>query len=169
MLLTRLSATLVAVVLLAGCGEERAQAPKIQTKADFIAAADKICVERDTRGRNLARQPRNDIGHLTGELAKAYDTAISKSEALALPPGAGRAGAQKYVRSLAAMRRPVQRMKSSAAALEAATDVAVLKRTGARLAMDVNTVQAVADLADQNARLYGMKRCGQQQALPPVT
>ncbi len=167
--LTRLSATLVAIVLLAGCGEERVKAPQIKTKADFIAAADKICLERDARSRNLAREPGNDVGRLTVDLAQAYETAISKSEALALPPGPDRAGAQKYVRSVASMRRPVQRMKTSAAALEAATDVPALKLTGARLAMDVNTVQAIADLADQNARVYGMKRCGQQQALPPVT
>ena len=41
-----------------------------------------------------------------------------------------------------------------------------IKKAGTELGRNVNTVQAISDLADQNAREYGMKRCGKQQQLP---
>jgi hypothetical protein len=163
----RLGAVLVAAVLLAGCGGgDKKDDSKIETKADFIAAADKICVARDTQSRRLARESGTDVGRLSRELAGAYEAAIKKVDALALPPGAARAGARKYVLSVKAMRRPVQRMKATASDVENATDVAKLKAAGAQLQINVNTVQALSDVADQNARVYGMKSCGQQQSLP---
>jgi len=70
------------------------------------------------------------------------------------------------VLSVTAMRRPVQRMKTTAADVEKADDVTKLKAAGAQLQINVNTVQALGDVADQNARTYGMKSCGQQQSLP---
>ena len=166
--MTRLGAILVAAVLLAGCGGGGGEDDdgKIETKADFIEAADKICLERDSRSRKLARDSSTDIGRLSRQLAEAYEDAIAKVEALALPPGAARAGAQKYVLSVTAMRRPVQRMKTTAADVEKADDVTQLKAASAQLQINVNTVQALGDVADQNARTYGMKSCGQQQSLP---
>jgi hypothetical protein len=165
---TRLGAILVAAALLAGCGGggDDGNGAKIETKADFIAAADKICVARDARSRDLTKEAGTDIGRLSRELAETYEDSIAKIEALALPPGAARAGAAKYVQSVSAMRKPVQRMKTSAADVEQADDVAELKAAGAQLQVNVNTVQAIGDVADQNARQYGMKSCGQQQALP---
>ncbi len=166
----RLGAVLVAAALLAGCGggggDDSSDDAKVETKADFIAAADKICVERDTRSRELAREQDTDVGRLSGRLADAYEDAIAKLEALELPAGAARAGARRYVQSVTAMRRPVQRMKATAAEVENADDVTELKAAGARLQINVNTVQALGDVADQNARAYGMKSCGKQQQLP---
>jgi hypothetical protein len=161
----RLSSILAAMIVLAGCGGGQ-DGPKIKSKADFIAAADRICVERDARGNKLARERGSDVGRLSGELADAYAAAIAKIEALDLPPGAARAGAAKYVKSVAAMRRPVQRMKLAAQKFAAAGSVAEIRKAGAQLQSNVNTVQAISDLADQNARTYGMKSCGQQQSLP---
>lgn len=161
----RLSPILVATIVLTGCGGGQ-DGPKITSKADFIAAADRICVERDARGNKLARERRSDLGRLTGELADAYAAAIAKVEALDLPPGAARAGAAKYVKSVTAMRRPVQRMKLAAPKFAAADSVAELRKAGVQLQGNVNTVQAIGDLADQNARTYGMKSCGRQQSLP---
>jgi hypothetical protein len=164
---TRLGAVLVAAVLLAGCGGgDKKDDSKIETKADFIAAADKICVARDARSRQLARESGTDVGRLSRQLAEAYADAITKVEALSLPAGSARPGAKKYVDSVTAMRRPVQRMKSTAADLEKADNVTDLKASGAQLQINVNTVQALSDVADQNARVYGMKSCGQQQSLP---
>lgn len=165
--LARLSAPLLAVVALGGCAGENKDGPaKVRTKADFIAAADRICFERDRRSRQLVREPDNNVGRLSVGLATAYAIAISKIEALALPPGADRAGAEKYVKSVVAMRRPVQRMKASASDLQAASSVSEVKRASAQLAINVNTVQALGDVADLNARDYGLKRCGRQQSLP---
>ena len=168
MLRTRIGLTLLTAALLAGgCGGgDKKDDAKIETKADFIAAADKICVARDARSRQLARESGTDVGRLSRQLAIAYEDAISKVEALALPPGTARAGAQKYVLSVRAMRRPVERMKTTAADVENADDVTKLKAAGAQLQINVNTVQALSDVADQNARTYGMKSCGQQQSLP---
>jgi hypothetical protein len=161
----RLGPILVATIVLAGCGGGQDR-PTIKSKADFIAAADRICVERDARGKKLARERGSDVGRLSGELADAYAAAIAKVVALDLPPGAARAGAAKYVTSVAAMRRPVQRMKVAAQKFSAAGSVAEFRTAGVELQSDVNTVQAIGDLADQNARTYGMKSCGQQQSLP---
>ena len=162
-----LAAVMLATVAFAGCGGgDGKDDAKIDSKADFIAAADKICVERDTTSRNLAKQGAKDVGQLTRGLADAYMTAITKLEALELPPGAARAGAAKYVKSVSDMRRPVERMRASGEKFGAADTVAEVKAAGAELGTNVNTVQAISDLADQNARLYGMKNCGKQQELP---
>jgi hypothetical protein len=158
-------ALLVAAVL-GGCGGADKDDTKIASKADFIAAADKICVARDRRSRELARNQRSDVGQLTRDLADAYAAAITKLAAVQLPPGAARAGAAKYVRSVMDMRRPVQRMRASAEKFAASDTVAKLKKAGAELATNVNVVQSISDLADQNARQYGMKDCGKQQQLP---
>lgn len=157
---------LLATLALAGCGGEDKDDGKIESKADFVAAADKICVERDERSKALSREPGTDVGRLARDLAAAYMTSITKLEALALPPGADRAGAQKYVESVSAMRRPVQRMKLSAEKFGASDTVAEIKVAGTELGTNINTVQAISDLADQNARMYGMKSCGDQQSLP---
>lgn len=162
----RLGALLAAAALLAGCGGGDKDEGKIETKADFIAAADKICVARDARSRRLARESNTNVGRLSRLLADAYADAIAAVTALDLPPGAARAGARKYVQSVTAMGRPVQRMKATAADVENADDVKQLKAAGAQLQINVNTVQALGDVADQNARTYGMKSCGQQQSLP---
>jgi type IV pilus biogenesis protein CpaD/CtpE len=162
---TPLAVAVLVAVALAGCGGDEKDT-KIDTKAEFIAAADKICVERDTRGRQLVRESQSDVAKLTRGLADAYMTAITKLEALDLPPGAARAGAAAYVKSVTDMRRPVQRMRASAEKFGASDTVAEIKKAGTELGTNVNTVQAISDLADQNARKYGMKRCGKQQQLP---
>ncbi len=158
-------AAAVAVAVLAGCGGGE-EDTKIESKADFIAAADKICVERDKRSKKLATDRSNDVGRLTAKLADAYAAAIAEVEQLELPPGAARAGAAEYVKSVTAMRRPVQRMKASATKFVAADSVDEFKSGATELRTNVNTVQAISDQADQNARVYGMKSCGQQQQLP---
>jgi hypothetical protein len=168
-----LGAILVAAVVLGGCGGGGDSA-KVKTKADFIAAGDRICRDRDDRSVALARTADSDgnVARLTGGLADIYATAIAKLRALALPPGADRAGAQRYVSSVATMSRPVQRMKASAANLAAVARTRsprATKKAAERLQLDVNTVQAIGDLADQNARAYGFRSCGQQQPANPVS
>ena len=160
-----LAVTLLVAAVLAGCGGGEKDT-KIDTKAEFIAAADKVCVERDRRSRELARDRQNDVPKLARGLADAYLTAISRLEALPLPPGADRAGAAKFVKSVTDMRRAVQRMRASAEKFGASDTVAEIKKAGTELGSNVNTVQAISDLADQNARAYGMKSCGKQQQLP---
>ena len=160
---TTLNLILVAALLVAGCGDD---GPKITSKAGFIAAADKICVQRDARGRMFARESGTSVGRLSRKLAGAYADAIAQVAALDLPAGAGRAGAQRYVTSVLAMRRPVARMMASAAQVENARDLTALKAASAQLQVNVSTVQASSDVADRNARTYGMKSCGQQQSLP---
>jgi len=169
-----LSAILVAAALvLGGCGgdDKDDDAPaKVESKADYIKAGDKICHDRDDRSLKLAKSSNNkgNVADLTGRLADIYADAISRQRALELPPGADRAGAQLYVKSVIAMTRPVQRMKASADALAKADDDDAIKKAAAKLQSDVNTVQSIGDLADQQARRYGFKVCGKQQALNPV-
>jgi hypothetical protein len=57
-------------------------------------------------------------------------------------------------------------MRASAEKFGASDTVAEIKKAGTELGSNVNTVQAISDLADQNARTYGMKSCGKQQQLP---
>jgi hypothetical protein len=165
-----LCATLLAALLLAGCGG--GDADKATTKAQFIAAADKICVERDTKASKLgAVQSDADLGRLSGELASIYDKAITDLEAVPLPAGAARAGADKYVRATVALRRPVQRMAAASTGLQsaAAKTAGALKEAGVKLQTSVNTVQALGGVADQAARDYGMRSCGQTGTPQPVS
>jgi len=169
-----LSALLVAAaVLLGGCGgddgDDGADAT-IETKADYIKAGDKVCHDRDDRSLKLAKTSNNEgnVAELTGELADIYSEAINRQQALDLPEGSAREGAQRYVDSVKAMARPVARMKSSADALADANDDEAIKQAAATLQANVNTVQSIGDLADQQARRYGFKVCGKQQALNPV-
>jgi hypothetical protein len=163
-------ATAVATIVLAGCGGGGSDdPPEVKSKADFVAAADKICRDRDERSVELAKDSNGgSAAVLTGKLADIYADTISRLRALDLPPGADRAGAQKYVKSVSDMTKPVQRMKASAAKLEDARDVGSLKNAAAKLQLDVNTVQAIGDLSDQNARTYGFKICGKQQSANPI-
>jgi hypothetical protein len=165
-----LYATLLAVLLLAGCGG--GDDDKTTTKADFVAAADKICVARDTSASKLgAVQSDADLGRLSGELATIYDKAITDLEAVALPAGSARAGAEKYVRATAALRQPVQRMAAASKGLQssAAKGAGALKEAGVQLQTSVNTVQALGGVADQAARDYGMRSCGQTGTPQPVS
>ena len=83
-----------------------------------------------------------------------------------MPPGAARAGAQRYVEAVANLRRPAERMRMTAEALGKATTEAEIKRLGTELQGNINTVGAINDLADLHARNYGFKVCGKQQ--PPT-
>lgn len=155
---------LLAGAVFAGCGGDG-----IQSKADFIAAGDKICVERDERSLDLAGTKENgNAADLTGELAEIYATTIAKFQKLALPPGDDRAGAAKFVKSVETMQGPVRRMKESAVALGAARSPAAIKERAQELQLNVNTVTAIGDLVDQNAREYGFESCGEQESTDPV-
>jgi hypothetical protein len=162
-------AALLAALLVAGCGDD---ADKATTKAGFVAAADKICVERDTSASKLgAVQSDADLGRLSGELATIYEKAIADLKAVPLPAGAARAGAEKYVRATVALRRPVQRMAAASTNLQsaAAKSAGALKEAGVQLQTSVNTVQALGGVADQAARDYGMRSCGQTGTPQPVS
>jgi hypothetical protein len=166
-----LSPTLVAVLVLAGCGDDSV---KIESKADFVAAADKICLERDASSTRLTTDlgTDNDLAKLSGALAEIYDKAITKLEALALPPAAGRAGARKYVRATSRLRTPVKRMEAASRNLEAAIKTrrtAAVKDAGEQLQTSVNTVQVLGDVADAAAREYGMRNCGQTTTSNPIS
>lgn len=163
-----LGAILAAAVLIAGCGGDDGP-PKIDSKADFIAAGDGICAKRDKLSLELAESDDKDNApELTRKLADIYATTISQLKALALPPGDARAGALKFIKSVENMASPVQRMKAAAEALAAKRSDTAIKEGVADLQSSVNTVTAISDLADLNAREYGFKRCGQQRALDPV-
>lgn len=161
-----LSATLVAAIAMSGCGSSGP--PKIKTKADFIKAGDTICVQRDRQAAKLTHLTVNgngDIGKISADLAGIYAKAITKLQALALPPGPARAGAEKYVQSVLALRQPVGRMKTAALQFEKAgrsADVATEKTAAVTLQTSLTTVQSLSDPADENARDYGFKDCGQQ-------
>jgi hypothetical protein len=159
------------VIALAGCGGGQ---PEIKTKADFIAAADRICVERDAGSTKLQTDLKtdNDLAALSGGLADVYNKAITELQALKLPPGSDRAGAQKFVAATVALRKPVARMKTASTNLEAAIKTrrtAAVKDAGQQLQISVNTVQALGDVADAAARLYGMHNCGAAPTSNPVS
>ncbi len=154
-----------AAVVVAGCGS----ADKIESKADFIAAGDKICVKRDERSLDLAGTRANgNAADLTAELADIYATTISAFARLELPKGKDRAAAATFVKSVATMQGPVRRMKDASAALAAARTDAAIKERAQELEMNVNTVTAIGDAVDQKARKYGFKSCGQQERSNPV-
>ena len=145
---------------------------KIETKADFIAAADKICVERDAAQREARRRAARmrTSPQLSGKLAEIYDKAITDLQDVQLPPGAARAGAQKYVQATTAMREPVKRMEAASTDLEAAakTKRAPSSRPPAqKLQTSVNTVQVLGEVADQAARDYGMKQLRPGRVVEP--
>jgi hypothetical protein len=165
------SLAVAALFLLAGCGG--GDDGKIANKADFIAAGDKVCADRDRRSVALARATKNgNIADVTRQLAAIYEDEIAKITAIPLPPGSARAGAHAFVSSTEATQKPVDRMKASADAVEAAVkakkSAAAVKAAVQQLQINVNTVQAIGDQADQHARDYGFKTCGQQQQLNPV-
>jgi hypothetical protein len=168
-----LSPAMVAALALGGCGGSDGP-PKIENKADFIAAADKICVERDASSTKLTTDlaSDNDLAKLSGDLAAIYDKAIKELQALSLPPGPARAGAQKYVQATLALRKPVEQMRGASANLTAAIKTrrtAAVKDAGQQLQISVNTVQALGDVADAAARDYGMRNCGQSATSNPVS
>ncbi len=167
-----LSPLLVAALALGGCGGD--DPPKIESKADFVAAADKICVERDASSTKLTTDLNtdNDLAKLSGSLAGIYDKAITELQELSLPPGSARAGAQKYVTATVALRKPVAQMKAASKNLEAAIKTrrtAAVKSAGQQLQISVNTVQSLGEVADASARSYGMKNCGQLATRSPVS
>jgi hypothetical protein len=167
-----LCAAFAAALLLCGCGGGD-DAGKIETKADFIAAADKICRERDASAVKLSRvQSDADLGRLSGQLAKIYEKAISELESVSLPPGSARPGAEKYVRATVALRKSVQRMSAASSQLQSAAAekrAGALKDAATQLQTSVNTVQALGEVADQAARTYGMHNCGQTGTAAPVS
>jgi hypothetical protein len=165
------AAALLAALVIGGCGDD---GPKIKTKADFITAADSICVERDAASTKLQTSLSNDydLAKLTGSLADIYVKAVRDITAIPLPPGAARAGAAKYIQQTAALRKPVARMKSTAVDLTAAEKTrktAIIKNAGQQLQISVSTVQALGDVADATARAYGMHNCGQAANSNPVS
>jgi hypothetical protein len=168
-----LSLTLVAALLAGGCGGNDGP-PEVKTKADFVAAADKICVERDQSSTKLQTDLKtdDDLARLSGGLADIYAKAIAELQALSLPPRDARAGARTYVDATVALRKPVQQMKADALNLEAAIKTrktAAVKAAGQKLQISVNTVQALGEVADQSARTYGMRNCGQAATPNPVS
>jgi hypothetical protein len=167
-----LLATLVASIAIAGCGG--GGSTKIDSKADFIKAGDKICTDRDKDSAKFVNSLGKEaqVAQLSGGLADIYAKTIAKVQALELPPGAARAGAQAYVQAVAAQAKPVQRMKAAAAVLGkavASKDLDAVKKTGQQLQIHVNTVQVLGDVADQKARDYGFAHCGQEPLKSPVS
>jgi len=162
----RMGATLVAVTVLAGCGGDKDEPATVETKADFIAAGDRICHKRDQRSLKLTDADELTTAGLATQLADIYGDSVRELQAVALPPGAARAGAQRYVEAVANLRRPAERMGMTAEALGKATTEAEIKRLGTELQGNINTVGAINDLADLHARNYGFKVCGKQQ--PPT-
>jgi hypothetical protein len=159
----------VATLLLAGCGG----GDEPTSKAQFIAAADKICVHRDASAAALsAVRSDADLGRLSGELAKIYEKAIGDLEAVALPAGDARAGAERYVRATVALRQPIQQMAAASSSLQAAAatrQAGALKDAGKQLQLSVDRVRALGEVADQAAREYRMRDCGQAPADAPVS
>ena len=168
----RLALSLAVLVALAvtGCGDDD---KKIESKADFVTAADSICRDRDEASTKLTAVSTDaDLARLSAALADIYDKAITRLEAVSLPPGGARAGAEKYVKATVAMRKPVEQMKTASEKLEAAVKskrVAAIKSTGQQLQISVNTVQSLGEVADASARTYGMRNCGQSAAANPVS
>ena len=165
-----LSLTVLAVLAVTGCGDDD---KKIESKADFITVADNICRDRDEASTKLTAVSTDaDLARLSAALADIYDKAINRLEAVSLPPGSARAGAEKYVKATVAMRKPVEQMKTASAKLEAAVKskrVAAIKSTGQQLQISVNTVQSLGEVADASARTYGMRNCGQSASANPVS
>ena len=172
MRLRLLCPAVLAALAFGGCGGGDEPA-KIESKADYIAAADKICVERDSASAKLADVGSDaELAQLSGKLAAIYDKAITDLQDVQLPPGAARAGAQKYVKANEAMLAPVKRMEAASTDLEVAVKskrASDLKAAGEKLQTSVNTVQVLGEVADQAARDYGMKRCGQTASSNPIS
>lgn len=161
-----LCAILMTAAAIAGCGGGDR---KIDSKADFIAAGDRICVERDKRSLDIAGTPANaNAADLTGELADIYVTTIAKFQKLGLPPGEDRAAAAKFIKSVGSMAVPVCRMKQAAVALDEARSDAAIKERARDLELSINTVTAIGDVVDRDAREYGFMNCGQQERPNPV-
>ena len=166
-----LCAVCLLVPALAGCGGD--EDAEIKTKADFVAAADKICVQRDERSATMDPvKTGGDLARLSRELAEIYGDSVKRVKALKLPPGQARAGAARYVEATVALTRPVEQMQAASEKLEDAVKAkqgGVLKEAAEELRSSVNALQALTEVADQAAREYGMHACGQAARSNPVS
>jgi len=154
------------LLVLSGCGGDDG---KISSKADYIAAGDKVCADRDQRSLKLARSTHGNLAAVTLQLADIYADAIRRLKAIPLPPAPARTAAQAFVTDVDALTKPVGRMKASAVDVEAAVKskrAATLEKSVQQLQINVNTVQVITDSTDLSARNFGFKKCGQQQATP---
>jgi hypothetical protein len=165
-----LSLALAGLLLaLSGCGG--GDDGKISSKADYIAAGDRICADRDQRSLKLAKSTHGNLATVTLQLADIYADAISRLKAIPLPPAPARTGAAEFRTEVDALTTPVGRMKTSALAVSAAVKTkraSTVEKSVQQLQINVNTVQVITDSTDQAARNYGFKTCGQQQQPTPA-
>ncbi len=155
------------LLVLSGCGG--GDDGKIGSKADYIAAGDKVCADRDKRSLKLAKSTHGNLATVTLQLAGIYADAITRLKAIPLPPAPARSGAAEFRIEVDALTAPVGRMKASALDVQAAVKTkraSAVEKSVQQLQINVNTVQAITDSTDQSARNYGFKTCGQQQANP---
>jgi hypothetical protein len=155
------------LLVLSGCGG--GDDGKISSKADYIAAGDKICADRDQRSLKLAKSTHGNLASVSLQLADIYADAVTRLKAIPLPPAPARVGAQEFKTEVDALTRPVGRMRTSAQQVAAAVKTkraSAVEKSVEQLQINVNTVQVITDSTDLSARNYGFKTCGKQQATP---
>jgi hypothetical protein len=159
-----LAAALAAAALIAGCGGS--DAPKIASKADFIAAGDSVCASLSARFESAGKanpKTAQEIADSAGVLASVYGDLHKRLVAIALPPKAGdRPGAKAYVDAVGATGPPLAALGASTKRLLAAADAkdnrkAAIAGQDVRKALD--DFRAAQQQANASARGYGFNIC----------
>jgi hypothetical protein len=156
---------LLAAALLAGCGGGDDGGP--QTKAGFIAAADRVCADLSTdiaeAGSSNPQTP-PQIAEANDVLADIYGKLADKISDVPLPAaGAARTGAQAFVSSIRAADPLVEKLRSTSdrfVAAAKAKDKAAITASGTALRSELDAFRAARADSDLQAIAYGMEICG---------
>ncbi len=165
MLLRRtLTAMLLAIALLAGCGGDD---PGPQTKEGFISAADGVCEDLFGEFAQVrSNEPRTaqEVADANNELADLYDKLADRLAEIPLPEsGPARTQAQAFVRSVRAAQPLLEDLRRASARFVAAAnaeDAQAAAKAGNDVRTALDAFRSARAESDRLAIQYGLNFCG---------
>ena len=145
----------LALLVLAGCGGDDAP-----SKAEFIAAADKVCQDLDAQTDKLGQsEPDNleEIAQLARDLKKTAQDAVKRVSALEVPEGADGDKAQEWKDAVKA--EAEEKLIPAVEDLERAAEA---KDQKGIVEAAQKFQQLEANRSDQLAKEIGLKECGDE-------
>ena len=159
-----LTAALLVIVLLAGCGGDDTGP---QTKEGFISAADAVCEDIFSEiAQARSAQPRTpqEVAAANDELADAYERLADRLSAVQLPEsGAARRQAQEFVASVRATEPVLDRLRAASQRfVEAASagDRQAVSQAGNDVRSALDAFRSARATSDRLAVRYGLDFCG---------